>query len=401
MPNNKRIAIVAHFCDYGEENTNNRFNYLAERLAQKGYDVELITSSFSHRDKRQRNKNDAAAGSYKTTLIYEPSYEKNISLKRLFVSHPVMAGNLQKYLENCQKPDVIYCAIPSVDVAEQAARYAKKRNIPFVIDVQDLWPEAYRLILKNKALYSAATCLMKRRVDKVYAAADQIVAVSDTYAKRAKAVNEKCKESIVVFLGTEAAAFDAAVKENIPQYAKPEDEFWVGYCGTLGHSYDLGTVMDAMKVLSDRGMNHLRLVVMGSGPMQEKFQEKAVRLGIKCTFTGKLPYGQMCAQLKQCDIAVNPIAAGAAQSIINKHGDYALAAMPVVNTQECAEYRDLLTAYNCGISCAPGDVKQVADAICALSEDRELCRTMGHNARRMGLEKFDRTTTYDRITDVL
>ena len=42
----KRILIVAHFCDCPPEDTNNRFNYIAERLAAK-HEVELITSSFS------------------------------------------------------------------------------------------------------------------------------------------------------------------------------------------------------------------------------------------------------------------------------------------------------------------------------------------------------------------
>ena len=50
MPS-KKVTIVAHFCDYANENTNNRFNYLASMLYRKGYDVELITSSFCHRNK--------------------------------------------------------------------------------------------------------------------------------------------------------------------------------------------------------------------------------------------------------------------------------------------------------------------------------------------------------------
>lgn len=401
MQQKLRVFIIAHFCDYGQEKTNNRFNYLAELLARKGMDVELITSSFSHRDKLQRNGIGASSDLYKTTLIYEPSYQKNVSLKRLLVSHPVMARNLKKYLKNCKKPDLIYCALPSLDVAEQAARFAKKQGIPFVLDVQDLWPEAYRFVFKNDAVYNTATLPIKIRVDRIYAAADQIVAVSDTYAKRAKSVNKKCKNPITVYLGTDAVAFDRHVKENIPPYSKPADQFWIGYCGTLGHSYDLKTVLEAMKILADRGMNHLHLMVIGSGPLEDRFKEEATRLGISCTFTGKLPYGQMCAQLAQCDVAVNPIAAGAAQSIINKHADYAIAGLPVINTQENEEYRNLLIDYACGINCQPGNAVQVADAICAFAENEELCLTMGKNARKMGLEKFDRDGSYGRIVEGL
>ena len=40
--------------------------------------------------------------------------------------------------------DLIYCEVPPNDVALAAAKYAKKKGIPFVSDINDLWPEAMR-----------------------------------------------------------------------------------------------------------------------------------------------------------------------------------------------------------------------------------------------------------------
>lgn len=398
MSEKKNVMIVAHFCDYGLESSNNRFNYLADCLSQE-CKVELVTSSFSHRDKSQRVELKTEDSSYGIKLIYEPSYQKNVSLKRLFISHRIMADNLRKYLYTCDKPDVIYCAIPSINVSEVVSEYAQKYRIPFVIDVQDLWPEAYRLVLKNKKLYDLATGKMKARVDKVYEAADQIIAVSDSYAARAKSVNIKCDKPITVYLGTERTVFDCAVKKNTPKYIKPDTEFWIGYCGTLGHSYDLTIVMEAMRTLCNRGVCNIRLVVIGSGPLEERFKQKAEKLCIPYIFTGKLPYGEMCAQLSQCDIAVNPIKKGAAQSIINKHADYAMAGLPVVNTQECEEYRKLLKKYDCGINCQVNSVEQVAEAILLLWKDRNMCAAMKKNALKMGNEMFDRSKTYGKILE--
>ena len=127
---------------------------------------------------------------------------------------------------------------------------------------------------------------------------------------------------------------------------------------------------------------------------EEMFMAKANDLGIQCTFTGKLPYGEMCAQLVLCDIAVNPVVAGSAASIINKHADYALAGMPVVNTQESEEHRNLLVEYNCGINCQPGNAGEVAKAIRTLAENNELRLSMRANARKMGIDRFDRSKTY-------
>ena len=76
MSDKKKVMIIAHFCDYGQENSNNRFNYLASFLADHGFEVELVTSSFSHRDKMQRIEEKNESRTYRTTLIFEPSYHK-------------------------------------------------------------------------------------------------------------------------------------------------------------------------------------------------------------------------------------------------------------------------------------------------------------------------------------
>ena len=74
--------------------------------------------------------------------------------------------------------------------------------------------------------------------------------------------------------------------------------------------------------------------------------------------------GLMCSW----DMVINPIMHDAAQSITNKVGDYALSGLPVINTQECPEYRELVETYQCGINCRCGDAEDVAKAVEALAE---------------------------------
>ena len=396
--NRKKVMIIAHFCDYGKEQSNNRFNYIAEMMAETGCDVELITSSFSHRDKKQRCENECADTGYKTTLIYEPSYNKNVSLKRLLYSHKKMADNLKKYLETCEKPSIIYCAIPSINVSEVAAKYAVKNKIPFIIDVQDLWPEAYKLIIKNSFLYDTITRGMQKRINAVYASADAIVAVSDTYLERAVRVNKKSKNNISVYLGTDASEFDSFQWGGKVAIEKNAGEVWIAYCGTLGHSYDLDIVIQALKDIDPK---LYKFIIMGSGPLEDKFKESVQNLNINAVFTGKLPYGQMCALLKMCDIAVNPIIKNAAQSIINKHADYAMAGVPVVSSQDEGEYSHLIENYQCGINCKSDSVEEVHDALMYLISSKEKRVEYGENARKMAMERFNRCTAYSTIEDAI
>lgn len=395
----KDVLILAHFSDDLDKKGNGRFNYLANTLADIGVDVELVTSSFSHNKKKAREKNSANSTRYKVTFIDETPYKKNVSFKR-FYSHYTMARNLKKYLKSRKKPNVIYCSVPSLDLAVTAAKYAKENNIKFVIDVQDLWPEAFQMVFNVPVISDIIFYPMKKKADFVYKVADEIVAVSETYKNRALKVNRNVQVGKVVYLGTVLSKFDEAFFNNKCQ-VKPDNEVWIAYAGTLGHSYDLTSVFDALELLKGKGIKNLKFVVMGDGPLKEKFQEYAKEKKINTMFTGRLPYAEMVGILGVCDIAVNPISKGAAQSIINKHGDYAASSLPVINTQESLEYRNLVNKYHMGLNCNNNDSSDLAKKLYKLIISSELRIKMGKNSRMLAEEKFDRDKTYNEILELL
>ena len=135
-----KILLIAQFSIFPFEGGNSRFTYLLDKIDYNKDEVEFITSNFIHGTKSKRiiSVNDLSKLKYTLTLLDEPGYKKNVSLKRLY-SHKVLSNNLKKYLTKMNyKPDVIYCSIPSVNVAYIAAKYAYKNNIRFIIDIQDL-----------------------------------------------------------------------------------------------------------------------------------------------------------------------------------------------------------------------------------------------------------------------
>jgi len=396
----KDILIIAHFTQFPGEKGNGRFHYIAEKINKEISSVEIVTTSFSHSTKRQRQVTDEQLNSisYKLTMLKEPGYCKNVSLKRIY-SHFVMGRRLNKYLKKRKKPDVIYCAIPSLDVGKVAAKYAKK-NIKFIIDIQDLWPEAFKMVFNVPFISDIIFYFMKKNADYIYSAADEIVAVSNTYLNRALKVNKKCKKGYSIFLGTDRNYFDKLAREN-KTMNKPEDEIWLAYVGTMGHSYDLKCVIDALKILKDKGVKNIRFIVMGDGPLKNKFEQYAREKEVYAEFTGRLDYGKMVGILTACDIAVNPILHGSAASIINKHGDYAAAGLPVLNTQECAEYRKLIDDYKAGFNCKNGDAKDLAEKLLILYKNKNLRNKMGLNSRLLFEEWFDRKKTYETIIKLL
>lgn len=391
------ILIIAQYNTFPFEGGNSRFSYLLKRIDYQKNQVEFITSNFQHATKTKRlfDQREINNLPYKLTLLEEPGYKKNVSIGRM-LSHKQLSANLKIYLKSLEvKPDVIYCAVPSLDLAYEAAVYAEKNKIRFIIDVQDIWPEAFQMVFNppvvGKILYSP----LKRKADKIYSMADQIVAVSETYAKRALTVNKKTKQYLSVYLGTALDAFDAASKN---QEKKEKNTIKIAYVGTLGHSYNIKGVIDALSMINN---DKIKFIIMGDGPLRQEFESYAKEKSIDCEFKGKIRYEDMVACLCSCDIAVNPITHGAAQSIINKVGDYAAAGLPVVNTQECPEYRNLVDDYQIGVNCENGNIKQLSEAINRLINDRDLRKRLGKNNRRLAEEKFDRLKTYQDILDLI
>ena len=133
----------------------------------------------------------------------------------------------------------------------------------------------------------------------------------------------------------------------------------------------------------------------------EKFKEIAKEYRVNCDFMGFLEYGEMMATLMKCDVAVNPIVGKSVSSIINKVSDYAMAGVPVVNTQNSEEYRNLIDEYKCGINCRNDDVNDIANAIRRLYNDEELRKDMGKNSQKLGVERFDRSKTYPEIFEII
>ena len=315
------------------------------------------------------------------------------------MSHKIFAKNVKRYLETINKPDVIYSAIPSLDVAKVAGEYAEKNNIKFIIDIQDLWPEAFEMIFKVPILKDLIFYPMRKKADKIYSMADSIIGVSNTYADRAGIVNKKYKHKLAVFLGTDLDYFDKSHNEH--EIITFDNVFRIAYIGTLGNSYDIKCVIDAIKILKDKGINNILFEVMGSGPLKIEFEKYAKQKGVNCEFTGRLNYEEMVGYLCICDIAVNPIKKDSAASIINKVGDYAAAGIPVLNTQESIEYKKLVEDYQIGYNIENGNSEDLAEAIEYLYKNENLRKRLGENNRKLAEEKFDRKITYYKIKEII
>lgn len=398
-----KIAVITMGVRLDNEKGYTRFRYICELLTDAGYDVDLITTTFQHWEKEQRSINKIQKEAYKFNIkfIYEPGYKKNIDLQRIR-SHRIAAKNLTSLLEQEGDYDLIYAEIPPNDVALAAAEYAKKKGIPFVADVNDLWPEAMRMVVDIPVISAILFYPLQRDAEKVYSLVSGVIGTSDEYRDRPFQNQKREIPKQTVYVGNELSVFDEGAEKNWDQVNKNEDEFWVTYAGTIGTSYDIRTMVLAAEELANRGMSNIRFKILGGGPMKEELEELAnSRQIFNVEFVGYAPYDKMAAYLKKSDVLVNSFVKKAPQSIVTKIGDYLAAGKPMINTCMSPEFRKKVETDGFGVNIMPEDVTVLADAIEDLYENEEQCLQMGEKARIIAEEQFDRPMSYQKIEELI
>ena len=124
----KRIAVVTMGVKLGDETRGyTRFRFLSELLAREGFAVDLVTSTFQHWEKAQRDCSKPCYQGlpYRIVFIEEPGYTKNLDLGRIR-SHRVAAKNLREHFaKNAGAYDLVYAEIPPNDVARVCAEAAE------------------------------------------------------------------------------------------------------------------------------------------------------------------------------------------------------------------------------------------------------------------------------------
>lgn len=403
----KTVVLVNRAMYLPGEGGYKRTMYLYDMIRKMGHKPILLTSDFNHYKKEQRNVDEFRTNHpdyADIVFLHTRTYDKNISLQRRLAENDWKKAVSQWVADHANSIDVVMMSMPDMNTILSVSEVCKKHNISVVIDVRDLRPEAFKVLLKNELLYNVCTYPMKLKADKAYACADKLFAVSEEYLQRGSVNNSHAKVKKAVYIGAVLEKFDNGIKKYEHTIDKPEDELWVTYAGTLGTSYDMVTVIDAVAKLKNERFDgkKVQLIVLGQGPDKEAFVKHAEEIGAtNIRFIGFVDYEKMAAYLSKSDMTINAIKRRGSQSIINKVADYFAAGIPMLNGCVCKEQQTMVEEFDVGLNYEPEDVDSLARAIKKLANNSDLRQQMGINARKLALEKFDRNKTYKEMIEEL
>ena len=343
-----------------EGNRPQRYWLLARAFARAGHDVTLWTSDFSHARKAKRVlrgpdhgerklgrrgvvRSSGETPDFQVVLVETPAYRANIGLRRIW-SHRVFARRWRELTGNAPLPDVLVTSLPPLALGRAAGALHAAQTL-WIVDVMDAWPETFERIVP-RALLAPLRGVAKR----IYCGADAVTAVAERYVELVRTYGAACPMQ-VFHHGIEHV-------DGGPVPVRTDRAFRLAYAGNMGASYDLATVVEAMK-----GLDGVELDLAGSGPDEAALRARAAGCA-RIRFHGYLGDRALREMLSACDAAVIPMFDASCVGVPYKIADYAAAGLPILNTLR-GETACLLRDYAAGTTYPAGDGAALRAAVAA------------------------------------
>lgn len=393
------LWIVNHYAASPEDSTGTRHFDLARELAQKGYRVTIIASSFDHQTGRRRLTGTDLYGSelhdgVRFVWIRTPPYERN-DWRR--VVNMVMYAALTVCLQfRLSRPDVVLGS--SVHPLAGIAAYliARLHRSRFVFEIRDLWPQAL-IDLGVIRPDGVAARLLRRLEAFLYARASRLIVLWPAAADHVAAFGVDRGRITVIPNGVRIVAGTRRKSTAVNEEWARRLEAWhqsgksiALYIGAHGRANSLDVIVGCARVLRDRGDDRIRIGMIGDGPERRRLEAETTTLP-NIAFLGSIPKGDVQAALERADLALVAIP----DVPIYRHGlslnklfDYLGAGKPVVMSGDSAN-NPVKTA-RAGIITPSGDAEALASAVQSVVDlAPEERRAIGERGRRYVTEHHD------------
>lgn len=298
------------------------------------------------------------------------------------------------------KCDVMYVWHPPLTVGVSAWIISRLKGVPYVYDVQDLWPES--ALASGLVREGALVRFMYRLARWVYARAPRILVVSDAAARYLEERGVPPAKVAVARHWLDPTPFDLpATRPNVREDLGWADRFVVLFAGNLGMVQGLETVVAAASLLRHRA--DILFCLVGDGSDRARVEE-LVRTGglANVQFAGRYPQADMPSFMRAADALLVHLRRSdiADHAIPTKVLSYLAAGRPVVCATGGAA-ASLIEDAAAGVTPPPGDPAALAAAIERLAvlpaRDRE---AMGKRGRAYLDRHFTRTAVireYERL----
>jgi glycosyltransferase involved in cell wall biosynthesis len=384
-----------------------RSGMLCKALAAAGHNVVWWASTFEHSTKTFRYSEAQVVElgeRIRVRLLHGPGYAHNKSPKR-FIHHRLLAMAFAKEAMTCLAPELIFCSLPTLELAEKAVTFGNSMNVPVIVDVRDAWPDHY-LTLVPSALRGLARFLLYteiRRAHRIFKGAAGIVAISERYlsfalcyARRKKHDGDGIFHIAYPSITSEAERLvTMKEKEFLSHWPIKKNQLMFTFVGSFTASFALTTVVQAARQLANAGRDDVRFVIVGDGEQDAKLRSLAEGMN-NVIFTSWLDQASVQAILRISTVGLAPYKNDTMITLPNKPFEYMSAGLPLLSSLK-GELEDLIKREKIGLQYQAGDPQSLARQVIWLAEHPEERREMGRRVSKLFEERYNADLIYPKL----
>lgn len=359
-----------------------RIKYVKKTLEDCGYDVDIFSSDYEHMRK-------AYVDNYLPDInyIHVPAYKKNLSFARL-QSHYVFSRSVRKVLEK-NAYDLVYCVVPPNSIVSEIGKYKQKnKNVRFIADIFDMWPETFPSGSAKKILAVPFNIWRSFR-DKRLSCADMVLCECDLFKNRLEEINPS--------LSCKTLYLCKAVKTDIPIAKDKDDVLDLVYLGSVNNIIDIDFIEEIVKRTCS--LRDVRMHIIGGGEKYNEFVDRMCSAGAK-TFT----YGEIYDEeekkniFKKCDFAFNIMKKDVFVGLTMKSMDYFSYALPIINNIG-GDSLELVEKNNMGFNVTSDNIDDVVLKLNEISNDE--IYEMKENVLRVHEQLFTEEVFYNNLKEYI
>lgn len=293
-----KILIVSQYF-YPE---NFRINDLALELKKRGHEITVLTGLPNYPKGEYFEGYDDTKNCdevWNDIPVYRcklrPRKTGSVNLIRNYVSFVIEANKKLKKLQN-RDFDLIYVfEVSPITVALPAIKLKKKKNIPIIINIQDLWPE--NIVAVTGMTNSIIIGLVNKMVNYIYRHCDLILTASPSFVSK---IQERIKDKDKVRYWPQYSTVNKT-DEEVSIYNK--DYFNIVFTGNIGEAQGIDLAIETAKVLKNK---KICWHFVGEGRSKEKLEKLVNEYGIndRVKFHGFHPEREIPKYLKGADAAL-------------------------------------------------------------------------------------------------
>ena len=301
-------------------------------------------------------------------------------MDRLYQAHLRRAARLTERLA----PSVLHAASNYAN-AVIALALRDATGLPVVYEVRGFWEDTWLSRHATSAGLKLSDRYVRTRALETHCMTDADLVVTLGEAMRAEIVSRGVPaENVIIVPNGVSEEFlrplpdGAALRSSL---GIAPGEHVVGLVSSLVAHEGIGTLLEAVKLLGDRG-TRTRALIVGDGPERTALQRQAAGLGLDAIFTGRVPSARVRDYHAVLDVFVVPRTPDRVCQLVTplKPVEAMASGLPVV-VSAVGALSEIISDRQTGLQFPPLDAAALADQLQELLERPDLRRKLGASAR--------------------